>query len=161
MTTTREVFFYNTEEDPKARTPYIINQEPIEYTCDGTEGSMTFDGYYYVEDHAPPYPEDDDLEQWNRPSRHSEWLPKNIIMYTKLRDTAPYKDEYDEEKMCTYTHYKTHEEGHYHIEIYKRVIHETTDRYSKEHDEDGEGMNICFFPTCKQTIYFRVVQKLT
>ena len=35
--------------------------------------------------------------------------------------------------------------------VYKKVIHESTDEYS----EEG---TICFFPTNKQTLYFKILE---
>ena len=48
----------------------------------------------------------------------------------------------------------------YTVEIYKKVIHENTDIISEIDDADGEKANICFFPTNRQTIYFRVLEVL-
>jgi hypothetical protein len=127
-----EVFFRIKNNDS---IPFIYDQNSIVYNCDGNEGSLFFDGYYYVEDHPPPYPEDDVLKPWERPQRHPEWLPKNLEMFVK-------HDKW-EKKL--------------YIEVYKREIHESTDRISEEEDMDGHPMSVCFFPTNKQTIYFRVL----
>ena len=96
------------------------------------EGFIHFNGYYYVEDHAPPYVEDK-VEPWERPIRYNIWLPRVVTM-------SVYEEDYKE----------------YNIEIYKRIIHESTDKIS-EIEEDGEPMRVCFFPTNRQTIYFRIV----
>ena len=109
----------------------IYISELLEYN--EKEGSIHFNGYYYVEDHAPPYPE---VEPWERPTRYNIWLPRVVIM-------SVYKDDYKE----------------YTIEIYKRIIHESTDKIS-EIEEDGEPMRVCFFPTNRQTIYFRILSLL-
>ena len=103
------------------------------------EGSIHFNGYYYVEDHAPPYPE---LEQWKR--RNDKWLPRIVTLGVG-------KDELNNSNIVEYKEYI--------IEIYKRVIHESTDKIS-EIEEDGVPMSVCFFPTNKQTIYFRVLETI-
>ena len=159
--TTIEIEMYKAESEGFA-TPYIKGQEPIEYICDGKEGSILFDGYYYVEDHGPPYPEDSDpdLKPWERPRRYSEWLPKKCMMFMKRRETEPSKEEYDEVEKCTRIYYNYLEQQNYMIEIYKRVIHECTDEISEIEDDDGSPMNVCFFPTNKQTIYFRVLEEI-
>ena len=108
----------------------IYISELLEYN--EKEGSIHFNGYY-VEDHAPPYPE---VESWERHTRYNIWLPRVVIM-------SVYKDDYKE----------------YTIEIYKRIIHESTDKIS-EIEEDGEPMRVCFFPTNRQTIYFRILSLL-
>ena len=167
--TTLQIYFHS--ENTRDRLPHIIDESTVKYTCDGAEGSITFDGYYYVEDHAPPYPEDDALEPWHRPTRRDEWLPKTLQLYIVRRDAEPYKvvatppREFDASSGITslggheYFH-KTREEYGYVVEIYRRVIHECTDRISEEEDDDGTPMRICFFPTNLQTLYFRVIETL-
>jgi hypothetical protein len=155
MSITTELHFRSQDRDQ--RTPYVVNEESVKYTCDGTEGVISFDGYYYVEDHAPPYPEDDALPEWERPHRRSEYLPQTMELYVKIRETEPYREEH----MSTFTrvHYKVLEEHWYKIEIYKRVKQESTDRMSEIEEDDGP-MSVCFFPTNKQILYFRVLEVL-
>jgi len=148
-----QIYFYNIEKGERRR-PVINTNKSFEYVCDGKEGSLCFDGYYYVEDHAPPYPEDAGKERWEC-DRHSEWLPKKLRMHVIRSESEPYKKE----EGTSYFHVL--EDNTYIVEVYKRVKHENTDKYSKEEDDDGEEMNICFFPTDKQTIYFRVLETLT
>ena len=137
--TTRQINFYEYETGTHGKTPYICNQEPIEYFCDGKEGYIHFDGYYYVENHAPPYLEDEGLG----PRRYDVWLPQKLIMFVQLFEKEAYK-----ELECL----------QYIVEVYKKVIHENTDVTSDIEDADGENMNICFFQTNRQTIYFRVLE---
>jgi hypothetical protein len=113
--------------------PYIHDNEPIEYIYDGKEGQLTFDGYFHVDDHAPPYPEDDALPVWERPQHYSRWLPVQCEMYVRKQGM---------------------EAEIFVVEIYKRVIHESTDRIS-EIEEESETMQVCFMPTNRQTIYLR------
>lgn len=137
--TTRQINFYDYEERTSRQTPYICNQEPIEYFCDGKEGYIHFDGYYYVENHAPPYLEDEGLGR----RRYDVWLPQKLIMFVQLFEKEAYK-----ELECL----------QYIVEVYKKVIHENTDVISDIDDGDGENMKVCFFPTNRQTIYFRVLE---
>jgi len=90
----------------------------------------------------------------DRPRRYEESLPKKIMMFMKIRETKPYKIENDG-NFCTREYYKTIEGHAYNIEIYKKVIHDCTDKTSKLDD-----YGICFFPTNTQTIYFRVLETL-
>lgn len=152
--TRRTVDFHTYEKGKNQRTPYIRSQEPIEYVCDGKEGHIHFNGYYYVENHAPPYPEDEGLERWGRPRRYGEWLPQKLIMFTQLLESEPYKVEVVDNATTSY--YKDLESHQYIVEIYNRVIHENTDVISQI-DDGGELMDVCFFPTNRQTIYFRVL----
>ena len=153
-----EIVSYSSSEDPNL---YICGQEPIEYQCDGKEGFIHFDGYYYVEDHAPPYPEDENMKPWERPNRRSHWLPKKLHLIVTKREKEPEVKENSETNTTTY-HYKVIDQNFYFIEIYKREIHECTDRISKDVDLDGDGelVDVCFFPTNRQTVYFRVLETL-
>ena len=150
--TTRQVNFYVYEKNTHKQTPYICGQEPIEYFCDGKEGYIHFDGYYYVENHAPPYPEDDGLTL----RRYDVWLPQKLLMFMQLFEKEPYKVEIDGNTTTSY--YKELESLQYIIEIYKKVVHENTDVISELEDDDGEKTKVCFYPTDRQTIYFRVLE---
>jgi hypothetical protein len=152
--TTHQVYFYGYEKGTHQKTPYIRGQEPIEYFCDGKEGYIRFDGYYYVENHAPPYLEDDALG----PCRCNTWLPQKLIMFSRLFEKEPFNVEVVDN--ATKSYFKELESLQYIIEIYKKEIHENTDVISEIEDEDGEKANVCFFPTNRQTIYFRVLEIL-
>jgi hypothetical protein len=152
--TTHQVYFYGCENGTHQQTPYIRGQEPIEYFCDGKEGYIHFDGYYYVENHAPPYLGDEALG----PRRYNAWLPQKLVMFSRLFEKEPYEVEVLDN--VTKSYYKEIESLQYIVEIYKKVIHEITDVISDIEDDDGEKANICFFPTNRQTIYFRVIEIL-
>jgi hypothetical protein len=47
----------------------------------------------------------------------------------------------------------------YEIEIYKRILLKDTSVAGPVEDTDGVIMNVCFFPTMHQTLYFRVLHK--
>ena len=138
-------------------TPYVRGGDSVVYECDGKEGTIEFNGYFYVENNQPPYPEDEALHPWDRPKRYSEWLPKQFAMDFTHRDKEPYNIIVDKEKMCSYQHYKEHEKHFYKIEIYKKEVYESTDEISEIQDEDGELMNVCFFPTNKIKMWFKVL----
>ena len=153
--TTRQVTFYGYEKGIHKQTPYICRQVPIEYFCDGKEGYIHFDGYYYVENHAPPYLEDEALEIWDRPRRYNVWLPQNLNMFVQVCENEPYKVEVLDN--MTKSYYKEVESIQYNVEIYKKEIHENTDVISEIDDDDGAKTKVCFFPTNRLTIYFRVI----
>lgn len=154
--TTRNITFYGDEKGTHKQTPYLCNQEPIEYSCDGKEGYIKFDGYYYVENHAPPYIEDEAIEILDRPRRYNECLPQKLTMFVKLCEKEPYKVETFDN--ITKSYYREVENLQYIVEIYKKEIHENTDVISDFEDGDGETTKVCFFPTNRQTIYFRVLE---
>jgi hypothetical protein len=151
--TTISIMFYSLE--PLGKTPYICGQEPLSYKCDGKEGEIYFNGYYYVENHAPPYPEDEQLESWRRPRRYDQYLPKTLIMHMTETENEPsiVKVIDGKETRC----HKNIQNHMYEIEIYKRVIHECTNQISQIED-GGDIIDVCFFPTNTQTIYFRVLK---
>ena len=136
---TLTLFFHTFNE----ATPYICGQRPISYECDGKEGVIFFNGYYYVENHAPPYPEDDLLKRWEIPRRYNEWLPKEALLFVK---------EEEGEKVI--------QDHLYRVEIYKKEVYESTDSIGTDIDGGGEPMNVCFFPMNKQRIYFRVLEEV-
>ena len=151
ITETTVVTFRRSEEGYRQRIPYVDRWEPIEYKCDGSQGSLTFDGHYYVEDGEP-------TEEARHESPHM-YLPQKLRLYAYIRETDPYKQDVDDNGDTT-SYYRTIENHGYVVEIYKRVKHECTDKISEMVDEDGQPMNVCFFPTNKQTIYFRVLDTL-
>jgi hypothetical protein len=152
--TTHQVYFYGHEKGSHQKTPYIRDQEPIEYFCDGKEGYIHFDGYYYVENHAPPYLEDDAVG----PCRCNTWLPQKLKMFSRLFEKEPCEVEVVDN--ATKSYFKELESLQYIIEIYKKVIHENTDVISEIEDNNRDTMRVCFFPTNRQTIYFRVLEIL-
>lgn len=119
-------------------TLFINRDYPTQYTCDGVNGIFTFNGYYNVENHPPPYPEDEGLQIYERPYRYLTYLPKLFDMYVKTTD----------------------EEHYYRVEIFKKEIHKNTDKYSIIESDDGSEMQVCFFPTDKQTLHFKILETL-
>lgn len=119
------------------RKPYI--QELIDYNIDSIkqEGHIQFNGYYYVDD--------------------SEF-PINMCFITQLREDMPSKTEILATGGIQQT-FNILETNMYHVEFYKRETIEDTSVTSVIEDEDGEEMNVCFFPTAQQKIYFRVLKE--
>jgi hypothetical protein len=124
--------------------PHILGQTPIAYECDGSQGYITFNGSYYVENHPPPYPEDEALPKWERPRRYTTYLPQTHFLFIKIRDPT------DGSGTALNTIYM--------IEVYKKVIHECTDQYGMADLGDGELTRVCFTPTNRQTLYFKVLE---
>lgn len=136
--------------------PYI--QELIDYKYDDEtkQGQIKFNGYYYVDDATE--------------------LPKVTFMHMVLNEDEPYKiEEVDESNtpfalrmkeygvtcgMCTRYYYNELDNRLYEIEFYKREKIENTDVISTI-DDDGGEMDVCFFPTDIQILYFRVLQEFS
>lgn len=166
--TTLEVYFDTLDESDPFSRPLIRDETTIQYECDGKEGVVSFDGYFRVENNAPPYPEDEALPMWERPTRYSVWLPIKLRLFMRRRGKEPYGYKKEPSPFPSfmpwdveYPLYHILEEHEYIVEVYKRVIHESTDRISTIEDEDGTPMRVCFNPTYRQTVYFRVLEDIT
>ena len=118
--------------------PYVRHSDSVVYECDGKEGTIAFNGYYYVENGPPPYPEDSD---GHIRRRYSEWLPKKVFMSLKPCD-------------------KHHKSVFYMIEVYKMEMYESTNEMSEIDDEEGEATKVCFFPTNRMKLWFRVLEDM-
>lgn len=155
---TYDIQFYSIGES--SRVPYVVKGDTVVYNCDGKEGSIEFDGYYYVESGPPPYPEDSDptIKPWDKPRRYSEWLPQKVMINVLQRDKEPYRTETFENSWNEY--YTEYLREFYTIEIYNKEVYESTDVIS-EIDDDGEPMHICFFPTNKMKLWFRVIEDMS
>ena len=125
----KEAHLYDVHFFSKGSAPYVRNLLDYELTRDG--GHITFDGYYYIED--------------------SE-LPTVHEMYFSKRQPEPYRVDGN----TYHYHFDFHMAAT--IEIMERETGRITDRISKEVDEDGEEMNVCFFPTKIQRLHFRVIE---
>jgi hypothetical protein len=47
----------------------------------------------------------------------------------------------------------------YEIEFYRREILKNTNSYSEIEEDNGEKLNVCFFPTDHQRVYFKVLSE--
>ena len=150
MATTLDIFFMQT-------TPiiYVKDSDSATYECDGKEGVLHFNGYFYVEDEAPSPNEEE-----NKNRRYSDHLPIKMFLHMKRREKEPYKVEKKPES--TTCHYNTLEEHIYYVEIYRRIKHDNTSQYGPVDigtEEEPDIQNVCFYPTCWQTIHFRVLEE--
>ncbi len=119
------------------KTPYIRDGNTVVYECNGKEGSIAFNGYFYIEDGPPENP---------KPWQSSEdWLPKKVCMtITRREDDADGKVL----QSCVYL-----------VEIYKKEMYESTNEKSYI-EEEGIQVEVCFFPTNRMKIWFRVLEIL-
>jgi hypothetical protein len=137
--------------------PYI--QEAFEFECDGLNGFLEFNGYYYV---------DDGVEE----PRFGRCLPKEeTIIVTRRLNVPPriwrayepsfLKDANGANPLVEMevTEYRV-DQACYKILVERREKIYNTDVLSTVEDADGEEMSVCFFPTDKQRIHFRVLEVL-
>jgi len=117
--------------------PYVRHGDSVVYESNGNEGTLAFNGYFYVEN---------DPEDSKKPRRYSESLPKKVFMSLRHYDEEPYKE---------------YENVFYKIEIYKVELYESTNEISEIDGDDGEEpMRVCFFPTNKMKIWFRILEDM-
>jgi hypothetical protein len=144
-------------------TPPFI-RELFSYRNDGSEGMIEFDGYYRINDGT------------NEMYKSCKSLPSREIFFEQLySDTPKYVTrpqwkyqvlenfvvepvDSNPPQEITYATYDLLEQNVYLVEIYRREIVECTDQISTIEDEDGEPMRVCFSPTDRQRIYFRVLE---
>ena len=97
------------------------------------------------------------MPRWERPRRYTDYLPQKHFLFVKVREKDPYR--VDVSGNATYTYYRTLEDNAYMVEVYKKVIHENTDQYGEvDLEGDGELTQVCFTPTNRQTVHFRVLE---
>lgn len=118
---------FNTDDSPRPFIDRIFN-----YKIDGNEGTLEFDGYYYVNDSEEAAAKA--AAAYDRVYSHT--LPQEVQMI-----------------ICK-DYILTHA---YEIEIYKREKIENTDKFSIVDEPDGSEMSVCFFPTDRQRIYFKIL----
>ena len=126
----------------------VYIQDLKNYSIDLTnnEGTIEFNGYYYVND------DDEIKEEWSQ--RYRETLPTIllmdvIVMEGEAKPVVGESGSYRQEVISG---------DRYLVQVYKRDIIQNTDVISKEVDEDGEEMNICFFPTNLQRLHFHILK---
>jgi len=116
--------------------PYIPDDICKNYVCDGKEGFITFEGVFHTGEHV-------------NAEDGTSWVPQQIDMCVRHREKEPYKTVQINENVSE-VFYNMIETFEYRIEIYQRIVHECTDRYS-EMDDARFYMDL-------QTIYFRVLE---
>jgi hypothetical protein len=105
-------------------------------TYDLSGGFLEFDGYFYVE------PEEVAKN------------PKKFFLSMHECEAEPWKVEEGT------SFYKYKWQFFKEVEVYRIEKGEDTSSYSKVDDEDEGEMNICFFPTCRMKLWFRVIGDL-
>lgn len=137
--------------------PHI--RELHSYTCDGSEGIIEFDGYYRLNDGT------DDCYVSCKSLPAKEIISAQLLSDTPRIVSRPNRsshvielDSYTTFENMSYTSYDILEDNLYLIEVYRRETIECTNQISTIEDEDGEEMNVCFFPTDRQRLYFRVLE---
>lgn len=141
------------EFTPKPNCSRVYIQELNNYSIDLTnnEGTIEFNGYYYVNDDDG---DEEPKDGWSYNRRYNETLPTIllmdvIVMEGEAKPVAGESGSYRQEIISG---------DRYLVQVYKRDIIQNTDVISNEVDEDGEEMNICFFPTNLQRLYFHILK---
>ena len=157
----RNTHFHFTPHDC-TREPYIHTL--IDYTNDGSEGCIHFNGHYYVNN--IPQEEITREMEYDGLTKYGNSIPQKLGMYFYEQEEEPYLiEDVSSYKIGDHifnggqiSHYNTIEEYAQEIEIYMIEYVKDTSVYSEEDDDDGGTMNVCFFPSKEQKIYFRVLK---
>jgi len=115
--------------DAHRHCPYVKEL----YLYDLTNGTMEYDGNFYITD---------------------EELPIKLRMWLHKLEKEPFQVV----ENTSYYHYEMNES--YEIEIYKHEQREDTSVLSEITDEDGTPMSVCFFPSYRHKLWF-TIQKAT
>lgn len=137
-------------------TPYT--SEIYAFECDGETGMLEFNGYYYVNDgnetrFRDSLPKEETISVQKRlPVEPRIWRTEEPSFLKDSNGTNPLVPyEITEYRVDAYT---------YKILVERREKLYNTDEISTIEDDDGSEMNVCFFPTDRQRIYFRVLETL-
>jgi hypothetical protein len=117
-----------------------------DYKNDGNEGCIEFDGYFYYTLKGDE-PEDEY-------SGYTRYKPLEKAILSVFYDPNGVGDlpERPASERLTDTFWE--------IEFIRREIVKNTNSYSEIEDDDGEIMNVCFFSTNHQRIYFKILREI-
>ena len=137
-------------------TPYT--SEIYAFECDGETGMLEFNGYYYVnDDNETRFRDSLPKEETISVQKH---LPVEPRIYSSEGPSA-FKDSNGTNPIVSFevTEYRV-DAYIYKILVERREKLYNTNEISTIEDDDGSEMNVCFFPTDRQRIYFRVLETL-
>ena len=121
------------EYEQNKRRPYVEKVHSYNLDMDVSQGTLEYTGYYYVEDSAFP-------QQLTMNLYKTEAEPAWVNM---SGDTIRTKYNFLFDYVID-------------IEIYRREQYEDT---SQPFDDDEDGGQICLFPTHREQIWFRILDK--
>ena len=110
---------------------FIFVDTLFHYECDGSGGKFDFDGYYYLND-------------CDLPKHHNLFYRKTDEAGTVIVDQLYIVEVYRREEIAD-------------TSVYTPTRRQIEARGEVTTDEDDEYGGICFFPTKRQVIYFRVI----
>jgi hypothetical protein len=129
--------------------PHML--EVYDYACDGERGEVEFNGYYTIHDASEGY--DPEIS-----------MPKEAhLLVTKYHDEEPrrWTDPADVSGFVT-SHTELHRDRYiYRVLIERRVKLQNTNSWSEDVDDDGNVYTVCYFPTDRQRIWFRVLETIS
>jgi hypothetical protein len=118
------------------KRPYPYVREVIDYVNDGSGGYLEYDGYWY--------------------RRAEDPLPRELTLISQRVAKEPYKVRHDASG-GTIQYYITSDWHRWRIQVVEHVELQDTSEYWPDEEEGGQ---ICLFPTARQRIVFRVLEKL-
>ncbi len=154
----RNVHFDFVSPGPDHDRIRLYVQELFEFHLDhaASKGFLEFNGYLYANVPGDPA----EICEWDptQPPRKKYGTDvSRALMYFWETDTEG-KPHPEKPGVTTYAYI---DEGLLLIEFTRREIINNTDSYGPvQDDDDGDEMNICFFPTDHQRLHFKILQKI-
>ena len=135
------------------KVPYV--REVFDYANDGSGGHLEFDGYWYrMRAEFDEVPEPDGRIRYVR--RDVDPLPCELVFYTKLVAGEPCETGIDASGSHWGRFQLTECQRYRVLATAHTEIQDTSEFWSDEED----GGHICLFPTARQRIEFRVLERL-
>jgi hypothetical protein len=112
-----------------------------DYSNTGENGLIEFNGYIYYD--------------IGNETNYNRSLSKSLLCMTEYSTEGVVNS--DAPEITTYSCIQHHM---YEVEFYRREIIKNTNAYSTIEEDDGTEMNVCFFPTNYQRVYFKVLREI-
>jgi hypothetical protein len=135
----RNIQFHIVHPQDSIITFYV--RKLYDYVNDGENGHIEFNGYIYYD--------------VGNETKYNRSLTKSILCMTEYSAEGIVNS--DKPEVTTYSFIQHHI---YEVEFYRREIIKNTNAYSTIEEDDGTEMNVCFFPTDRQRVYFKVLREI-
>jgi hypothetical protein len=182
--TTIKLYFKNNDRENVYVIPFIQDAELTTYKCDGTQGEIYFSGYYYVsnqdntiddESYNTTLPQILDMTMTLHEKTPYEYIVNEYNCKQPVYKTIQkesYKIQVDKiVRESGHTCCKSNSDDSESVSSLHNTIESQSDTDEKppdytelnnaiKNDDTGSDYDICFFPMCMQTIYFKIIAPL-
>lgn len=134
-----------------ANHQYPHMMEVYDFACDGERGEVEFDGYYTAHDVSECEPPEYSMpkESYLLVKKYREGGPR---IWMEPSDVSGYVTRHTEFCRDSYI---------YRVLIERRVKLQNTNSWSEDVDDDGRVYTVCYFPTDRQRLWFRVLETIS